>query len=373
MTILAPLPALFTLIVAAATIAPVPAQDWGDRMLDRTEVKFGSVARLADTTFKIKVTNRYQDPIQVTSLGVSCGCISWVDTAPFTLASKEVREITLRLDTVRFTGDRNVRATISLYEPAHGYTDSVTIPVSAHIRTDVEASPSHVGFGTIDLGKGYTQRIGINYVGGRGDWKIKSAKASSPHLTTEVVELRRSGGTANYEVRVAIDGNAPTGLLRDQLVLTTDEVGNNNVISIPIEAKIEADIVVTDVQFGTVSPGQAKSMNVIVRGKKPFKIAEVNHVTREVRLKPADDVVSSGVIPPVGTQKDAASVPATASLSDDAFKIKCPEAAAVVHMVPLTLTPPAESGLFDEEFVLKIDGRAQPVTFKAKGRISVNP
>ena len=156
-------------------------------------------------------------------------------------------------------------------------------------------------------------------------------------------------------------------------MLTTDEVGNNNVISIPIEAKIEADIVVTDVQFGTVSPGQAKSMNVIVRGKKPFKIAEVNHVTREVRLKPADDVVSSGVIPPVGTQKDAASVPATASLSDDAFKIKCPEAAAVVHMVPLTLTPPAESGLFDEEFVLKIDGRAQPVTFKAKGRISVNP
>lgn len=370
MTILAPLPALFTLIVAAATIAPLTAQDWGDKMLDRTEVKFGSVARLADTTFKIKVTNRYQNPIQVTSLGVSCGCISWVDTAPFTLVSKEVREITLRLDTVRFTGDRNVRATVSFYEPAHGYTDSVTIPVSAHIRTDVEASPSYVGFGTIDLGKGYTQRIGINYVGGRGNWKIQSAKASNPHLTTEVVELRRAGGTANYEVRVVIDGNAPTGLLRDQLVLTTDEVGNNNVISIPIEAKIEADIVVTDVQFGTVSPGQAKSMNVIVRGKKPFKIAEVNHVTREVRLKPAEE---AAVTPSATAQTDSALTLATASLSDEAFKIKCPEATAVVHMVPLTLTPPAEAGLFDEEFVLKIDGRAQPVTFKAKGRISVSP
>lgn len=364
MTIPAALPMLFAVIAAAVTTAPLPAQDWGDKMFDRTEVKFGSVARLADTTFKLKLTNRYADPIQITSLGVSCGCISWVDQAPFTLASKEVREITLRLDTVRFTGDRNVRATVSLYEPAHGYTDSVTIPVSAHIRTDVEASPSYVGFGTIDLGKGYTQRIGINYVGGRGDWKIKAAKASNPHLTTEVVELRRAGGTANYEVRVVIDGTAPAGLLRDQLVLTTDETGNNSVISIPIEAKVEADIVVTDVQFGTVAPGQAKSMNVIVRGKKPFKIAEVNHVTREVRLKPVTDAA-----PPAVAPTDATSTLATASLPDEAFKIKCPDAAAVIHMVPLTLTPPSEPGLFEEEFVLKIAGRAQPVTFKAKGRI----
>ena len=99
----------------------------------------------------------------------------------------------------------------------------------------------------------------------------------------------------------------------------------------------------------------------------------MNHVTREVRLKPAEDVAPSDVTLTAGTQKDAAAIPATASLSDDAFQIKCPEATAVVHMVPLTLTPPAEAGLFDEEFVLKIDGRAQPVTFKAKGRISVNP
>ena len=374
MTIPAVLPMLFTVFVAAVATAPLPAQDWGDKMFDRTEVKFGNVARLADTTFKLKVTNRYKDPIQVTSLGVSCGCISWVDQAPFTLASKEEREITLRLDTVRFTGDRNVRATVSLYEPAHGYSDSVTIPVTAHIRTDVEARPSYVGFGTIDLGKGYTQRIGINYVGGRGDWKINTAKVGNPHLTTQVVEKNRAGGTVNYEVLVVIDGSAPAGVLRDQLVLTTDEPGNNSVISIPIEARVEADIVVTDVQFGTVSPGEAKSMNVIVRGKKPFKIAEVSHVTREVRLKPADDSAPSKTAPSATTQAGQASAAPVvtdglSSLSDEAFKIKCPDAAAVVHMVPLTLTPPAEPGLFEEEFVLKIDGRVQPVTFKAKGRI----
>ena len=355
---------LFALIVAALTATPVFAQDWGDKMLDRTEVKFGTVARLADTTFKLKVTNLYTDPVQITSLGVSCGCLSWVDQTPVTLASKEVRELTLRLDTVRFTGDRNVRATVSFYEPAHGYSDSVTIPVTARIRSDIEVHPSYVGFATIDLGKSYTQKIGVTYNGGRGDWKITEAKVGNPHLTAQVVEKSRVGGTANYEVLVVIDGSAPVGVLRDQLVLTTDEPGNSTV-SIPIEARVEADIVVTDVLFGMVTPGQTRSMNVIVRGKKPFKISEVSHVTREVRLKPAADPAANVV----GT----APASPVASLPDEAFKFKYPESAAVVQMVSLTFTPPVELGLFEEEFVLKIDGRAQPVTFKVKGRIIEPP
>jgi uncharacterized protein DUF1573 len=352
---------LLSLIVATLTTAPVFAQVWGDKMFDRTEVKFGTVARLADTTVKLKVTNLYTDPIQITSLGVSCGCISWVDQTPITLASKEVRELTLRLDTVRFTGDRNVRATVSLYEPAHGYSDSVTLPVTAHIRSDVEVRPSYVGFATIDLGKGYTQKIGVTYNGGRGDWKITQAKVGNPHLTAQIIEKNRGGGTANYEVLVAISAGAPAGLLRDQLVLMTDE-GGNSTISIPIEARVEPDIVVTDVQFGVVTPGQAKSMNVIVRGKKPFKIAEVSHVVREVRLKPAEDAA------PVAVGVTSTSLP-TASLPEGAFKVKCPDTITAVHMVPLTFTPPAEPGTFEEEFVLRIHGRSQPVTFRAKGRI----
>lgn len=351
---------LFALVVSALTTAPVNAQEWGEKMFERTEVKFGTVARLSDTTIKLKVRNLYTDPIQITSLGVSCGCISWVDQAPITLASKEERELTLRLDTVRFTGDRNVRATVSLYEPAHGYSDSVTIPVSARIRSDVEVRPSYVGFATIDLGKSYTQKIGVIYSGGRGDWKITQAKVGSPHLTTQIIEQGRAGGTVSYEVLVVIDGSTPAGVLRDQLLLTTDEAGNS-AISIPIEARVEADIVVTDVQFGMVTPGQTKSMNVIVRGKKPFKIAEVSHVTREVRLKPTIDVVPNG--------SETTPVSSVASLPDDVFKIKCPDTTSVVHMVPLAFTPPAEPGLFEEEFILKIDGRTLPVTFRAKGRI----
>lgn len=361
-------PLMVRLMVATVALASLPicasAQEWGAKMLSNTEVKFGTVARLADTTYKIKVKNLYVDPVSIDALSVSCGCISWVDHAPIVLASKEEREITLRLDTVRFTGDRNVRATVSLREVTHGYTASVTIPVSARIRTDVEVSPSHIGFGTIEHGKSYTQKININYNGGRPNWTIKELRAGNAFFKPQLIEKGRFGGSAQYEVQVVIDGSAPQGQLRDQLVVVTDEVGGSD-LTIPIEAKVEPDIVVTDLAFGTVAPGVPKSMNVIVRGKKPFKISEISHVARQVVLKPADATTPDGKTLPASNLTVA-----FASMPDEAFKVKFNENVAAVHMVALTFTPPTETGLFEEEFVVKIEGREQPVTFKVKGRIA---
>ena len=343
---------LVPLVVVACTALPVVAQDWGAKMLDRTEIRFGSVARLADTTFKVKVKNPFIEEIQISNLSTSCGCISWQDKLPISIPSKQERELTIRLDTVGHSGDKNVRAIISLYEPTKGSASTVTIPVQGRIRSDFEVRPSYVGFGPIDLGKSYLQRISINYIGGRPGWKIVSAKVSSPHLTAQISETGRSGGTATFEVVVQIDANAPLGVLRDQLVLTTNEQGESP-ISVPVEAKIESDIMVTDAQFGPVTPGTTKTMSVIVRGKKPFKIEKVDRITREVRAKPAldDTPVNSTVALP------------------DAIKIKVPEAVATLQMLTLTLTPPSEPGMFDEEFAIVVEGRPQTVTFKAKGRI----
>ena len=346
---------LVPLVVVACSAASVAAQDWGAKMFDRSEIKFGSVARLADTTFKVKVKNPYVEEIQITSLSTSCGCISWIDKPTISIPSKQERELTIRLDTVGHSGDKRVRAYVSLFVPAKGLSASVTIPVEGRIRSDFEVRPSYVGFGPIDLGKGYIQRIGITYLGGRPDWKIMEAKVNNPHLTARFVEKSRAGGSATYEATVEIDANAPLGVLRDQLIFTTNDAGDSS-ISIPIEAKVEADIVVTDVQFGTVAPGQIKSMTVIVRGKKPFKIEKVDHVITEVRAKPSED----GSLP--------VSVTSTVSLAD-AIVVKVPATTAPLHMLTITVTPPAEPGMFDEEFAIVIEGRRQPVTFKARGRI----
>ncbi|HEY4262143.1 MAG TPA: DUF1573 domain-containing protein [Schlesneria sp.] len=349
---------LVPLVVVAMSAAPVAAQEWGNKMFDRTEIKFGSVARLADTTFKIKVRNPYVETIQITNLSTSCGCISWTDKQfPISIPSKGERELTIRLDTIGHSGDKHVRAFASLSEPSKGLTAQVTIPVDGRIRTDFEVHPSYVGFGPIDLGKGYIQRIGITYNGGRPDWKILQAKVNNTHLTAQVTEKSRSGGSVTYEATVQIDANAPLGVLRDQLILTTNDVGGDSTISIPVEAKVEPDIVVADAMFGSLVPGQPKTMQVIIRGKKPFTIEKVDHVVHAVVAKPTEDGTVGGTAPD------------TVSLGD-AISAKTPTTSAALHMVTVTVTPPAEGGMFDEEFSVVIAGRPRPITFKAKGRIS---
>ena len=155
-------------------------------MFDRREIKFGSVARLADTTFKVIVKNPYQEEIRITQLSTSCGCISWTEPAPISIASRAERELTIRLDTTRHSGEKHVKAFATLVEPLKGLTAIVTIPVEGLIRNDFEVRPSSVAFGSVDPGRPSTQRISVSYNGQarlgnrlRKDWKQSFGDADS--------------------------------------------------------------------------------------------------------------------------------------------------------------------------------------------------
>ena len=325
----------FCVLFGFFTLTPLFAQDqeWGKKMLDKREVKFGSVAKNAEVTFKFTLKNIYQESIQVSGLSTSCGCISWQDKPPITILSGQSQELTIRLDTVRHQGDKRVTAFVSLLEPSRGSVAQISIPVEGRIRQDVVLQSNSVNFGQVEQGRPMEQRIHIAYNGGRPDWKITQAKVSSPYLTTKIVEKSRVGGSANYDVVVALSAGAPASKLRDQLLIVTDDAGDVG-YPVGVEAQVESDIVVADVQFGQVVQGQPKTVNVVIRGKKPFKIEKIERAKQ-----------------------------------DDHFKVKPTETVAQVHMLPVTFTPVPEDGLFEEEFVLTISGREQRVTFKAKGRV----
>ncbi len=335
MVVLPAIRSLGVLLLVAIAVAPVSAQDpeWGAKMLDLTELKFGSVAKGADAALRVRVKNVYKEDIQITNATTGCGCVSW-DEKSFPIVVPSGREIalTLRLDTIRYDGERKSKATLALFEPTHNSANQVTLPVEAYIRRDIVVTPGSVNFGAVDLGKGAQQRVTINYAG-RSDWKIVQAKAGNSKLTADLVEKNRENGLVGYELLVTLKPETPAGNLRDQITLVTDDV-NNPQIPVLVEARIEADIVVTEVQFGSIAVGQSKTMNAIIRGKKPFKIEKIE------RTK-----------------------------ADESFKVKSPQATATVHSLPLTFTAPGEVGPFEEEFFITISGREQPVTFKARGRI----
>ena len=338
----------------------LPAQqpadaDWARAMVDKDQwhINYKSVARGQDVAFRIKVSNVYKEEMRITSLTTSCGCISWEDNkaiapdgravlpAPIVVPSGQERFVNLRLDTIKHHGEqKNKRATITFYEPTKGQVGTATILAEGYIRTDVVLQPGSVNFGAVDPNKGAEQRVSVSYAG-RNDWRLLSAKCHSPLLSTEIVEKSRGNGLVNYELIVKLKETAPVGHLRDQMVLVTDDA-NNPQIPVNVEAKIEPEIIVTDANFGTVTPGKPKEITVIVRYTKlpikPFKIEKFERTKQDtsIKVKKSDDMKP-------------------------------------LHQLSLTFTPPDTPGPFEEDLFLTIAGRPDPIVFKARGRILEAP
>ena len=330
----------------------VRAQDlaWGNKMFELTEIKFGSaVAKGSDAVVQVRVKNVYQESIQVTSVSTGCSCVSWDETRkipypfPIVIPSGQTQVLNLRLDTIRFDGERKSKAMVSLFDPVHSAATVVELPVEAYIRRDIVVTPGAVIFGAVDLGSGAERKVEIQYAG-RNDWKLMPPKVSSPYLSATLTETGRVSGRVNYELLVTLKPDSPVGNLRDQITMVTDDL-NNPQVSLLVEAAIEPDIVVTDLEFGSISPGKPSVKNVIVRGKKPFKIESLE---REEK--------SSGNL-------------------KDAFRVMNLDSktSRTVHSLPITLRPPDHPGVFEEKFYIQIADRPQPVVFKARGRILEQP
>jgi hypothetical protein len=315
---------------------------------DALKIDYKSVAKGQDVFFKIRVSNVYKEEMRITSITTSCGCISWDENrggntlpGPIVIPSGQEKTLTLRLDTIRHHGEqKNKWGTITFLEPQNNQVGYASVLAEGYIRSDVVLQPGSVNFGSVDPAKGAEQRVSVSYAG-RNDWRILSAKCHSSWLSTEIVEKSRGNGLVNYDLVVKLKESAPVGTLRDQLVLVTDDL-NNPQIPIQVEAKVEPDIVVTDANFGTVTPGKPKEISVIVRYTKlpikPFKIEKFERTKQ-----------------------------------DTTIRVKKSDEAKPLHQLTLTFTPPNEPGPFEEEMFLTISGRSEPIVFKARGRILEAP
>ena len=108
-------------------------------------------------------------------------------------------------------------------------------------------------------------------------------------------------------------------------------------VQVHLGATVEADVMVTPaiVSLGVMKPGEAKQFKVVIKGKHPFQIDKIE-CDSEAGL----------------------------------FKVRVPKNAAQVHVLPMTVTAPEKPGNIQEEFIVTVNGRPQPVTFKAMGKIA---
>jgi hypothetical protein len=317
--------------VCYASVASAQEPTWAEKMFDQKNIDFGVVARGSDAVARVKITNLYKQPIHIADVKTTCGC-SAGKPSKTSLESLEEGYIEVTMDTRKFTRRKDSNVIITIDQPLYA---EVRIPITAYIRTDVVFDPGSVAFGAVELGKESTRKIKLQYAG-RDDWQVKEVRSRSESVSAKAVEVTRSPGRVDYDIVVTLAANAPVGPIREQLVVITDDQ-NSPQVPLLVEATVEADVMVTPsiVSLGVMKPGEAKQFNVVVKGKQPFQIDKIECDSE------------AGI-----------------------FKVRLPQSAALVHVLPMTITAPEKSGNIVEEFTVTVNGRTQPITFKAMGKVA---
>lgn len=259
---------LFLGLAASNTLA----QDWATKMFQTTEHNFGTIARGAKAEYEFVVTNPYLEDVHIASVRSSCGCTS-PSIKQNLLKTYEKGAIVAKINSGIFLGQKGATLTVTIDKPFYA---EVQLHVSSYIRSDVVFQPGSVQFGSVDQGAPAQSKVTINYAG-RPDWKVLEVRSANPHLSAEVVETGRGNGLVSYDLMVHLDRAMPAGYLQDNLVLVTND-RNMTQVPVPVEARVETGVTVSPASLlmGVVQPGQKVTKQLVIRGKKPFKVLSVS-------------------------------------------------------------------------------------------------
>ena len=217
------------MIWVAMLCAPTSAQEWAEKMFNKLDHDFGTVARGAETVYRFEITNIYKQPMQITGVSTSCGC-----TTPTiengTIKTYEKGYIVAKFNTHTHVGRKGATLTVRFAPP---YQAEVQVRVHGNIRGDVVFQPGSIQFGSVDQGVSKEQRISVNYAG-RSNWQILDVTNDNNHFEVELQETSRNGGRVSYGLLVR---------LKDQLtVVTNDGLADTQRIPLIVEGRVVPEI-----------------------------------------------------------------------------------------------------------------------------------
>ena len=261
------------LICSGLLASEALAQQWAEKMFNKMEHDFGTVARGSDTVYKFEITNIYKQKMKITGVRSSCGCTTpTIENAEF--ASFEKAYIVAKFNTRTFVGRHGATLTVSFAPP---YRAEVQVRVHGNIRSDVVFSPGSINFGDVDEGQAAEKLVKVTYAG-RNNWSIVDVTNDNDFFEVELKETIRQFGKVSYNLLVRLRETAPAGYIKDELtVITNDQRAESKRIPLYVEANVIPEISVTPkfYSFGEMLTQETKKVRLVVRGKKPFRITNV--------------------------------------------------------------------------------------------------
>jgi len=259
------------ILAAVGNPGPATAQEWANKMFDHLEYDFGPLARGAKSEHRFTIKNNFKEDIRISSVQSSCGC-TIPQVSKEILSSGEEAELVTEFDTVKFKGPHSATITVTFAAP---FSAEVRLQVRGYVRQDVVFQPGRIEFGQVPAAAGAMQSVAITYAG-RDGWKIKDVRSGSENYEVELQETERTDSGVEYDMLVRLKKDVPTGYLKDQLTLVTNDA-ERQYIPLVVEGKVvpAVDVEPKSLHLGVVRPGESVTKQLVVRGTTPFKILDV--------------------------------------------------------------------------------------------------
>ena len=292
---------MLVLALSAGTIE-VSAQEWATKMFKTTTHDFGTVARGAKAEFSFEFENLYEEDLHVASVRSSCGC-----TTP-TITKRDLKtfdksQIVATYNTRSFLGQKGATITVVFDKP---YYAEVQLSIDGYIRSDVVFDPGEVNFGEVDQFTAAEKKLTVSYAG-RSDWEITDVRSANEYFAVDLSETARDDGRVSYEMRVHLTAGVPSGYFQDQLEIITDD---EKLRSIPVlvQGSVVSPLTVSPASLilGNLERGQTVRKQLIVRGKRPFRILSIDCADGCFDFEPPSDKHSQLHFIPVTFNADAA-------------------------------------------------------------------
>ena len=306
------------------------SDDWARPLVAPKKIDFGVIATGSEAKKWVEVKNVYNQTIHISSVSTTCGC-SVATPGSTTIAPGESTFVEVQMNTHKFRQRKDSNLIIRFDAPRYA---ELRIPITAYIRTDVVFDPGMIQFGDVDYGAGAASDVEIRYAG-RSDWDIVDIKIGNRNLSADLIPSHRSGDRVSYRLSVKLDKDAAPGRIRDLITIVTNDI--NPYVPLIVEGTIVSDITVTPqlVNFRRIPSGQTASQRIVVRGKRPFRIEEID---------------CHGMA--------------------DCFEATFTADSKSVHVVPIAFIAPRNPGRFEDELVIRIAGRTQPLKLRVSGIIN---
>ncbi len=277
---------VLALLVSSLAIPAVSAQEnrpWAEKLImgnmignakspNSLVMDFGVVAKGSQNPGSFKLTNPYAFPLEIATK-VECNCVT-VTPRSLVLQPKESADLSITMDTTRFTGNKHVHIELTT---GPQFVSRASLLVSAQIRGDLVLNPGRINLGNMNGGQNAsTQSLDVEYAGAT-DFRITEVVENNSPVKLTVKELYREPGPGGFRVGYRVTAEtkegAAAGNFRQEVFLKTNDPAGP-LLPVPVEGSVAATLsaVPNTLELGTMKLGQEKLQKVMVRGGKPFRI-----------------------------------------------------------------------------------------------------